>query len=146
MDRFLLYVNVPYPPADNEAAILRLVRGERAGTSAKAPEPIDQEVIFAARREVAGIHVGEAAERYIVDLVIGTREPQRHGEIWQGGFALAPVRVAHLLSMPPHAPTPGCRGRTSSRRRIFAPSHRPASPTGSISVMKPKPSARRVAK
>ncbi len=80
MDRFLLYVNVPYPPADNEAAILRLVRGERAGTSAKAPEPIDQEVIFAARREVAGIHVGEAAERYIVDLVIGTREPQRHGE------------------------------------------------------------------
>lgn len=29
---------------------------------------------------VAGIHVGEAAERYIVDLVIGTREPQRHGE------------------------------------------------------------------
>ena len=26
------------------------------------------------------IYVAEAAERYIVDLVVGTREPQRHGE------------------------------------------------------------------
>ena len=79
MDRFLLYVNVPYPPAENEAAILRLVRGEKSGASAAAPPPIAQAVIFAARREVNAIHVAEAAERYIVDLVIGTREPQRHG-------------------------------------------------------------------
>jgi MoxR-like ATPase len=79
MDRFLLYVNVPYPPAENEAAILRLVRGEKAGTGATPPPPIAQDVIFAARKEIAGIHVAEAAERYIVDLVIGTREPQRHG-------------------------------------------------------------------
>src|SRR5210317_563754 len=31
MDRFLLYVKVPYPPAENEGAILRLVRGEKSG-------------------------------------------------------------------------------------------------------------------
>jgi MoxR-like ATPase len=79
MDRFLLYVNVPYPPAENESAILQLVRGERAGNSAKPPPPIMQDVIFAARKEIDGIHVAETAERYIVDLVIGTREPQRHG-------------------------------------------------------------------
>ena len=79
MDRFLLYVNVPYPPAENEGAILRLVRGEKAGTGAAPLPPIAQEVIFAARKEIDGIHVAEAAERYIVDLVIGTREPQRHG-------------------------------------------------------------------
>jgi MoxR-like ATPase len=79
MDRFLLYVNVPYPPADNEAAILRLVRGEKAGNTAERPSKIPQEVIFSARKEVAAIHVAEAAERYIVDLVIGTREPERHG-------------------------------------------------------------------
>jgi MoxR-like ATPase len=79
MDRFLLYVNVPYPPAENEGAILRLVRGEKAGTGATPPPPIAQDVIFAARKEIDGIHVAEAAERYIVDLVIGTREPQRHG-------------------------------------------------------------------
>jgi MoxR-like ATPase len=79
MDRFLLYVNVPYPPADNEAAILRLVRGEKSGTATEAAARISQDVVFAARKEVNAIHVAEAAERYIVDLVIGTREPQRHG-------------------------------------------------------------------
>jgi MoxR-like ATPase len=79
MDRFLLYVNVPYPPAENEGAIMRLVRGEKAGSGATPPPPIAQDVIFAARKEIAGIHVAEMAERYIVDLVIGTREPKRHG-------------------------------------------------------------------
>jgi MoxR-like ATPase len=78
MDRFLLYVHVPYPAAANEAAIMRLVRGEKA-TPGAAPPRIAQELVFAARDEVAAIHVGEAAERYMVDLVIGTREPQRHG-------------------------------------------------------------------
>jgi MoxR-like ATPase len=79
MDRFLLYVHVPYPPAENEAAILRLVRGEKSGHAAAAPPKISQDAIFAARKEVNAIHVAGAAEKYIVDLVIGTREPQRHG-------------------------------------------------------------------
>jgi MoxR-like ATPase len=79
MDRFLLYVNVPYPPPENEAAILRLVRGEKTGVTGDPPKKIDQEIIFAARSEVNAIHVAESAERYIVDLVIGTRNPQRHG-------------------------------------------------------------------
>jgi MoxR-like ATPase len=79
LDRFLLYVHVPYPPAENEAAILRLVRGEKSGNTAGALPPISQDLIFAARKEVNAIHVAEAAEKYIVDLVIGTREPQRHG-------------------------------------------------------------------
>ena len=79
MDRFLLYVKVPYPPAENEGAILRLVRGEKSGANGSRPALVEQEVIFAARKEVAAIHVAEAAERYIVDLIIGTREPARHG-------------------------------------------------------------------
>jgi len=79
MDRFLLYIHVPYPPAENETAILRLVRGEKSGDSAEPGPKIPQDVIFAARKEVNAIHVADAAERYIVDLVIGTREPQKHG-------------------------------------------------------------------
>ena len=79
MDRFLLYVNVPYPPEENEGAIMRLVRGEKSGNESVPPQNFAQDVIFAARKEVDTIHVAEAAERYIVDLVIGTREPQRHG-------------------------------------------------------------------
>jgi MoxR-like ATPase len=79
MDRFLLYVRVDYPGGENEAKILRLVRGEKAGTAAEPPAPISPEVVFAARREVNAIHVAEAAEQFIVDLVVGTREPQRFG-------------------------------------------------------------------
>jgi MoxR-like ATPase len=79
MDRFLLYVNVPYPPAENEAQILRLVRGERIGNESEPAPRISQDVIFAARREVNAIHVAPSAERFMVDLVIGTREPQRYG-------------------------------------------------------------------
>ncbi len=105
MDRFLLYVNVPYPPAENEGAILRLVRGEKAGNGAAPIPPIAQDVIFAAREEIDGIHVAEAAERYIVDLVIGTREPEHYGgdlEKWirlgaspRGTLALDAAARAH---------------------------------------------------
>lgn len=80
MDRFLLYVHVPYPPAENEGAILRLVRGEKTGKATEPPAPIVPEVIFEARREVGEIHVSESAEQYIVDLVIATRTPEKYGD------------------------------------------------------------------
>jgi MoxR-like ATPase len=80
MDRFLVYVKVPYPPAENELSILRLVRAETTGADTDPPEPLSQEVIFKAREEVGAIHVAETAEQYIVDLVIASREPERYGE------------------------------------------------------------------
>ena len=40
MDRFLVYVKVPYPPAENELSILRLVRSENTGGNGQTPEPI----------------------------------------------------------------------------------------------------------
>lgn len=79
MDRFLLYVRVDYPDGDNESAILRLVRGETVGQSTPPPPKIDQSVVFAARKQVNAIHVAESAEKYIVDLVLGTRQPNRFG-------------------------------------------------------------------
>jgi MoxR-like ATPase len=78
MDRFLLYVRVDYPPGDHEAAIMRLVRGEKSSRAPEAPDVIAQDVVFEARKQVNAIHVAEAAERYIVDLVLATREPQGH--------------------------------------------------------------------
>jgi len=79
MDRFLLYVHVPYPDPSNEADILRLVRGEKAGTAAEPPPPVPQELIFQARREVGAIHVAEPAEQYMVDLIVATRDPEKLG-------------------------------------------------------------------
>lgn len=77
MDRFLLYVNVDYPVGENELAIMRLVRQEKAAAVKKLPVPISQDVIFEARKQVFEIHVAEAAEQYIVDLVLATRNPER---------------------------------------------------------------------
>ncbi len=79
MDRFLVYVQVPYPPADNELAILRLVRGENTQQK-DSPEPISKSQIFEARQQVGAIHVEPSVEQYLVDLVIATREPQRYGD------------------------------------------------------------------
>jgi MoxR-like ATPase len=104
MDRFLLYVQVPYPADENELAILRLVRGEKTG-NVEQPQATSQEAIFAARKEVNAIHVSEAAEQYIVDLIMATREPGRYGgklEKWirlgaspRGTIALDAASRAH---------------------------------------------------
>ncbi|WP_182869585.1 AAA family ATPase [Rhodopirellula sp. JC639] len=80
MDRFLVYVKVPYPAADNELAILNLVRSETKGDPPPTPEPISQDTVFAARREVNAVHVAETAARYMVDLVIATRQAERYGD------------------------------------------------------------------
>ncbi|MEM8669725.1 MAG: AAA family ATPase [Planctomycetota bacterium] len=105
MDRFLLYVEVPYPADENELAILRLVRGEKSGSGKTDPSTTDQQTIFAARNEVNAIHVAEAAEKYVVDLVMATRDPSRYGgnlERWirvgaspRGTIALDAAARAH---------------------------------------------------
>ncbi len=80
MDRFLLFISVDYPVAENELAILRLVRSESAGNEDNPPGPVTQETIFQARREVQTVHVAESVEQYIVDLVIATRNPESYDE------------------------------------------------------------------
>ncbi len=70
MDRFLLYVKVDYPPAEDELAILRLVRAENAPhEDREAARPTTQEEIFAARSEVHTTHVAEAAGKSREDVV-----------------------------------------------------------------------------
>ena len=85
MDRFLMHVYIDYPDEAAEALIIRLVRGEqgsaKTGNSAKeAPAPLAQDAVFAARDEIQQVAVGEAVERYCVDLVFATRYGQRYGE------------------------------------------------------------------
>jgi MoxR-like ATPase len=97
MDRFLMHVRVDYPAEADEAAIVRLVRSEEGGAGSSetksrteasegaaktlAAEPaIPQDAVFGARQELASVHVSEAIERYIVDLVFATRYPERYSE------------------------------------------------------------------
>lgn len=83
MDRFLMHVLIGYPDEEAEGRVLRLVRSEEAGGAAPAGEgsseaPIPQEAVFAARALVHGVHVADAVEKYIVDLVFATRYPDRY--------------------------------------------------------------------
>ncbi|NMJ41032.1 AAA domain-containing protein [Roseomonas sp. JC162] len=77
LDRFLMKVAVDYPPAADEGAILRLVRGEeqaKHGPAAAAPAPIPQQAVFDARAAMSHLTVAPAIEDYIVALVCGTRD------------------------------------------------------------------------
>jgi MoxR-like ATPase len=83
MDRFLMHVLVGYPDEKAEGEIVRLVRSEEdAGRKegGAAPAPVPQQAVFDARKEIHGITVAPAIEKYIVDLVFATRYPERYGE------------------------------------------------------------------
>lgn len=76
LDRFLMQLNVDYPTADAEMAILRLNRGEAQGIVAPDFNEIKQEEIFRARQDILAIHMAPDVEKYIVRLVMATRKPQ----------------------------------------------------------------------
>jgi MoxR-like ATPase len=83
MDRFLMHVMITYPPVEDEVKVIQLVRSEESeavsakpkGKKAKPPA-ISQRVVFDARREIAKVHVADAMERYMADLVYATRTPE----------------------------------------------------------------------
>ena len=80
LDRFLLHVNVDYPDSAAETAILRLARAEAGNEQSATPGELSQEDIFSARQAVLDLHMADAVERYIIELVIATREPGRYSE------------------------------------------------------------------
>jgi MoxR-like ATPase len=86
MDRFLMKILIGYPDEASEGEIVRLVRGEEAARKPKSgggdgrPAPIAQQAVFDARVEIHDLHVAEAVEKYMVDLVFATRYPERYSE------------------------------------------------------------------
>jgi len=81
LDRFLMHVRIGYPEAEAEAAILRLAR-ERALSELEAPavpaQRILQADVMAARAAVLGLHMAPAVERYLVELVLASRDAARY--------------------------------------------------------------------
>jgi len=89
MDRFLMHVRIDYPSDDNEAKVLRLVRGEQAQDhKEEAPPPIPQQAIFAARREIDAVTSAPAIEAYIVALIASTRRPADFGDKLKGWITI----------------------------------------------------------
>ncbi len=87
MDRFLMHVNIEYPPIEDEVKIIRLVRGESSrkqlseSSANEESEPrIPQQAVFDARDEIDQIHVSDSVERYMADLVYATRTPEKYSK------------------------------------------------------------------
>jgi MoxR-like ATPase len=77
MDRFLMKINIDYPEDEAELGIVRLVHSEEQPATTEATT-ISQDHIFQAREEVRTLHMSEAVEHYLVDIVMATRQPQRY--------------------------------------------------------------------
>ncbi|GAD80176.1 AAA family ATPase [Vibrio ezurae] len=80
LDRFLLHLEVDYPNAQSELDILRLNRGEALGEVSTFDHKLSQQDIFEARRQVLSIHMAETIEKYIIRLIMATREPSAYSE------------------------------------------------------------------
>ncbi len=81
LDRFLMHVRIGYPDSDAEAEIMRLAR-ERArdalGPPPPAPPRMPLEDVFAARKAVLSLHMAPALERYLIEIVLASRDAARY--------------------------------------------------------------------
>ena len=85
MDRFIMHVIVDYPDKDSEVEVLRLVRGEsKGGTKPGSGEKIGQDAVMNAREEISNVRIAESVERYIVDIIDGTRNPGKYSKELDG--------------------------------------------------------------
>ncbi len=75
LDRFLMHLEIDYPGAETELDILRLTRNEAMHAEMVTPPNLSQTDILNARQDVLKIHLDDALERYIVQLIIATRQP-----------------------------------------------------------------------
>ena len=81
LDRFLLHVEITYPEAEEERAILELARQEaRQSHEQTELSPVTQESVFAARNEALDTYMAENLEQYLVQLVLATRSPGAYGD------------------------------------------------------------------
>ena len=78
MDRFMMKVVVEHPTAEEELEILRIEEGKRKNHTKEAVTNIDE--IFQARKKAEEVYVDEKIEKYIVAIVMATREPGKYNQ------------------------------------------------------------------
>ncbi|MDE2407641.1 MAG: MoxR family ATPase [Xanthomonadaceae bacterium] len=84
LDRFLMHVRIGYPQAQAESEILRLARQRASEALQPVAAPtlrISQADVFAARQAVLALHLAPALERYLIELVLASRDAARYDPI-----------------------------------------------------------------
>lgn len=81
LDRFLMHVTIDYPEADTELDILKLAQRKdlaELGDQVKPEELLTQDQILAAQKHLLSIFVAENLEKYLVELILATRNPGKY--------------------------------------------------------------------
>ena len=80
LDRFMLHAQIDYPDRATTRLIMDLARSEALeGRELSRPaNPIAQEVVFAARREVLNLNLAASVAEYIAALIDATRRPDSY--------------------------------------------------------------------
>jgi MoxR-like ATPase len=84
LDRFLMHIHIDYPDTEAEKQILQLVRKQNidAINDDETTEEvhISQSKLFKARTEILDIHLADALEEYLVQLISATRNPLKYSD------------------------------------------------------------------
>lgn len=76
VDRFMLKLKIGYPTEVEELEIMR--RMAKTGAKPKLKPVIDSKKILEAREVINEIYTDEKVEKYIVNLIFATRDPERY--------------------------------------------------------------------
>lgn len=77
VDRFMMKVHVGYPSKEEELEIMR--RMSNMTFDSKVDTILTKEDIFAIRNEINSVNLSESLEKYIIELIFATRDPQAYG-------------------------------------------------------------------
>ncbi len=87
LDRFLMYIKIDQPEAEAEKRILRLVREEISFANTTPPAALEIADVLAARKEALKVHMSEAVEEYLVQLIMATRHPEKY-DVQMAGYVM----------------------------------------------------------
>lgn len=76
VDRFMLKLKIDYPEFEEERAI---IRENLVGEMPKASRVLKPEDIVKARAVVREVYLDEKIEKYILDIVFASRQPEKYG-------------------------------------------------------------------
>ena len=78
LDRFLMYIKIDQPEAEAEKKILKLVRQEISFANNDPAPMLAIEDVLSARNEALQVHMSDAVEEYLVQLIMATRHPEKY--------------------------------------------------------------------